>query len=315
MITKIGKLEKVNITKVWPKEDAYFTPWLAKEENIAILSEEINIDLEVQEYEKQVGPFRADILCKDTATEHFVVIENQYGKTDHTHLGQILTYASGLNALTVIWIAERFVEEHRAALDWLNSNTNETVGFFGVEIELYKIGDSEPAPMFNIVSKPNNWSKTVKRNAENASLSETKLLQQEYWQALKDSIEKEKVSFKLQKALPQHWTNIAIGRSDFKVCAIANSRDKWLCVQLVVFGPKALENFITLRDLYENETKEKISPDIEWSEKDGGKEHHVNYFITDTDPLKKEKWPEQHKQLKEWIERFVIYFRDKIKEI
>lgn len=312
---ELGKLKKVEIRKVWPKEDANFTPWLAREENIALLGEEINIDLDVQAQEERVGPFRADILCKDMATEHFVLIENQFGKTDHSHLGQIMTYASGLNALTVIWIAEKFVEEHRAALDWLNNITDESVGFFGIEIELYQIGDSAPAPMFNIVSKPNNWSKTIKRTAENAALTETKLLQQEYWQTMKDFVERQKVSFKMQKPLPQHWTNIAIGRTDFKVCAIANTRDKWLCIQLVVSGNKALENFKRLKELYEEQSKIELSTQIEWTEKEGGKEHHVNYFILNTDPFDKKDWARQHTLLKEWVEKFILFFRDKIKEL
>lgn len=315
MIPSLGKLEKVEIRQVWPKEDAHFTPWLGREENILLLGNEIGIELEVQAQEERVGPFRADILCKDMATEHFVLIENQFGKTDHSHLGQIMTYASGLNALTVIWIAEKFVDEHRAALDWLNNITDEFVGFFGIEIELYKIGDSAPAPMFNIVSKPNNWSKTIKRSAENAALTETKLLQQEYWQQMKDYVEKGKTSFRMQKPLPQHWTNIAIGRSDFKVCAIANTRDKWLCVQLVVYGVNALEHFRKLREMYENDSKLSLSPELEWLEKDGGKEHHVNYLILNTDPMDKSKWPDQHRILRDWVERFVLYFRDKVRAL
>ena len=242
MSTVLGKLEKIEIRKVWQKEDANFTPWLAKPENIALLGEELNIDLEVQGKEESVGPFRADILCKNTTEEKYVLIENQFGKTDHVHLGQIMTYASGLNALTVVWIAEKFVDEHRAALDWLNKITDDSVEFFGIEIELYKIGDSAPAPRFNIVSKPNDWSKTIKRNVENAALTETKLLQEEYWKAMKEYVEQEKVNFKMQKPLPQHWTNVAVGRTDFKICAIANTRDKWISVQLVVGGKNALEN-------------------------------------------------------------------------
>ncbi|GAI13697.1 unnamed protein product, partial [marine sediment metagenome] len=121
-------------------------------DNIEILSETIGIELEVQSQEENVGPFRADILCLDTANNHFVLIENQLEKTDHTHLGQLMTYAAGLDAVTIIWIAQKFTEEHRAALDWLNGITDDTINFFGVVIELYRIGDSVPAPKFNLVS-------------------------------------------------------------------------------------------------------------------------------------------------------------------
>ena len=313
MSISLGKLQKVEIRKIWPKEDANFTPWLATEENISLLSEELNLELEVQSQEERVGPFRADILCKEIATDHYVLIENQFGKTDHGHLGQILTYAAGLNALTVIWIAEKFVDEHRAALDWLNSITDESVSFFGLEIELYKIGDSDPAPMFNIVSKPNNWSKTIRRSSENAALTETKILQQQYWQAMKEYAESQKYSFRLQKPLPQHWTNVSIGRTDFKLCAIANTRDACLVVQLVVYGRNALQSFNKLSTAYELDSNEKLNKDLEWVEKEGGKEHHVNFIIEKTDPLDRTDWAKQHKLLCDWLEKFTVYFKEKIK--
>lgn len=315
MTATLGKIEKVEIKKVWPKEDTSFTPWLATPENMALLGKELNIDLEPLGQEERVGPYRADILCKDIATEQYVVIENQYSKSDHDHLGKSLTYASGLNATTVIWIAEKFSEEHRAVLDWLNTIANNSVEFFGVEIELIKIDNSAPAPIFNIVSKPNNWSKSIKRNAYDTSLSESKLLKQSYWQSLKEYIEKQKVSFNMQKPLPQNWTNIAIGRTDFKICAVINPRDKWICTQLVISGSDCLENFKRLKELYETDSVKKLSNKLEWAEKEGGKEHHINFVIDDTDPMNKNDWPNQHKLLKEWIEKFYNYFKEKIRNL
>ncbi|MDC3308731.1 DUF4268 domain-containing protein [Crocinitomicaceae bacterium] len=314
MTKPLGKLQKVDIKTVWKTEYNHFTPWLAKEENIAILGEELKIDLEVIEMEKSVGPFRADILCKDTGTDKYVIIENQFGKTDHTHLGQIMTYASGLDAFTVIWIAENFTEEHRAALDWLNNITDQNIEFFGIEIELFKIGESSPAPMFNMVSKPNTWSKSIKKSSSNIQLTDTKIFQEQYWQAMKDYVETQTVSFRMQKALPQHWTNISIGKSNYKLCAIANSRDKWIAVQLVVYGTDSLENFRKLRENYESDSLENLSSEIEWLEKDGGKEHHVNLIFNNHNPLKKPQMNEQHKILSEWINNFHNYFREKVKE-
>jgi len=311
---KLGKLKKVDIKTVWKTEYNDFTPWLAKEENILLLSEELKIDLEVIEMEKSVGPFRADILCKDTSTDKYIIIENQFGKTDHTHLGQIMTYASGLDAFTVIWIAENFTEEHRAALDWLNNITDENIEFFGIEIELFQIEDSSPAPMFNMVSKPNTWSKSIKKSSKNIQLTETKLIQQQYWQSMKDYTETLKLSFRMQKALPQSWTNISIGKTNYKLCAITNSRDKWIGVQLVVYGINALENFNRLRTKYEDDSKENLSEKIDWLEKDGGKEHHVNMIFSNNDPLDKELMTQQQKVLVDWIEKFHNYFRDKVKK-
>src|SRR5205823_7927290 len=124
MSTKdLGRLQKVDLREAWTSECSDFTPWLAQEANLQLLGETIGIELELESQEKGVGPFRADILCKDTATDNWVLIENQLERTDHTHLGQLITYAAGLNAVTIVWIADRFTEEHRAALDWLNEHT------------------------------------------------------------------------------------------------------------------------------------------------------------------------------------------------
>jgi len=124
-VQPLGRLSRVDLRDIWTSEASDFTPWLARPENIAVLSEALDIDLEVEAQERPVGPFRADILCKDTGTDQWVLIENQLERTDHTHLGQLLTYASGLDAVTIVWIAANFTEEHRSTLDWLNKITNE----------------------------------------------------------------------------------------------------------------------------------------------------------------------------------------------
>jgi len=129
MAISLGRLEKIGLREVWLDEAADFTPWLARPENLRLLGETIGIVLECEAQEKEVGPFRADILCKDTTTGSWVLIENQLERTNHTHLGQLLTYAAGLDAVTIVWITQRFTEEHRAALDWLNEKTEEGINF------------------------------------------------------------------------------------------------------------------------------------------------------------------------------------------
>ena len=164
-VPKLSRLERVDLRKAWVSEPAHFSMWLAREENLALLGEALGMSLVLEATEKSVGPFAADILCREPQTEQWVLIENQLEQTDHTHLGQIITYAAGLDAVTVIWVAAKFVEEHRAALDWLNEVTAEGTNFFGVEVELWRIGDSAVAPKFNIASKPNAWSKRVTKSA------------------------------------------------------------------------------------------------------------------------------------------------------
>jgi hypothetical protein len=311
---KLGRLEKLDLKSYWKKESTDFTPWLAKEENIQLLSDTIGIELEVTGQEESVGPFRADILCRDTINDHFVLIENQLEKTDHTHLGQLMTYAAGLDAVTIIWISQKFTDEHRAALDWLNRITDDTFTFFGIEIELYKIGDSPPAPMFNIVSKPNDWTKQVKKSASVQNTTETKLLQQEYFQGLKDFMEKNKSFVKMQNPLLQHWTNIAIGKSNFHLSASVNSRDKSINIWLNILGESAKENYESLYELaYDNSFKE-VNKDLIWDKMEGKKMSAVMLKVKG-DFTKREDWFNQFKWFRENLEKFSKYFKPIIASI
>lgn len=311
---KLGRLEKVELRNFWKKEDRDFTPWLAQEENIQLLSETIGIELEVQSQEEGVGPFRADILCMDTANNHFVLIENQLEKTDHTHLGQLMTYAAGLDAVSIIWIAQKFTEEHRAALDWLNRITDSTFNFFGIEIELFKIGDSAMAPMFNLVSKPNDWSKSVKKSAAAQNLTDTKLLQQEYFQALKEYMERNKSFVKMQNALPQHWTNIAIGKSNYTLSANVNSRDNSLNIWLNIQVENAKEAFDKLYELAFENSLDEISNSLEWNRMEGRKMSAVT-LKTDGDFSNKKDWERQFTWFKENLQKFTKFFKPLVREL
>lgn len=182
-IVPLGRLELVPLRTAWPSEAQNFTPWLAEDTNLAHLGEALGLQLELEAVEKQVGPFAADILAKEMGGERWVLIENQIEPTDHRHLGQLLTYAAGLDARTIIWISEGFREEHRAAIDFLNRATIEEFAFFGVEVELYRIGESALAPSFSVVAKPNNWSKRAQAGKQVAEgeLSEAQRLSRDFW--------------------------------------------------------------------------------------------------------------------------------------
>ncbi len=316
-MTALGKLKKIDLREIWGTESGHFTPWLAEPTNIELLSAAIGIDLEVEAQEKNVGPFRADILCKDTTNDSWVLIENQLERTDHTHLGQLVTYAAGLSAVTIIWIAQSFTEEHRATLDWLNEITEDRFNFFGLEIELWRIGDSPVAPKFNIVSKPNDWSKTVANAAkliETGELTETKQLQQEYWASLRTYLSNSKSKLRSQKPLPQNWTNFAIGRSHFHLAAVQNSRDKWIGVQLVISGPNKKEHYGLLeseKDLINQTANTKFK----WRELPGKKESHVELELTNADPASRVDWPRQHQWLKDTLDQFQQVFAARVKSL
>ena len=311
---KLGTIKKMDLRDVWSSEASDFTPWLAKDENIALLGEAIGLELEVESQEKNVGPFRADILARDLTSNHYVLIENQLEQTNHNHLGQIMTYAAGLDAFSIIWIAKSFTEEHRAALDWLNRITEENINFFGIEIEVIQIGDSLPAPQFKVVAKPNDWSKSVRSSASTGELTDTKLKQQQYWTEFKEYVEKNGSPFKVQKPSPQHWTNIALGRSNFYLSLTVNSQSHIICINLEIGGAHAKEHFDKLRDLYEEDSKEHISADIEWLRLDDRKSCMVKLSksFNFTDESSRD---EPYAWFVEYVKQYIHYFRPKVKSI
>jgi hypothetical protein len=138
---ELATIERVDLREIWPNEATDFTPWLA--ENLSALGEALGLDLELQSQEAAVGGYSLDIFAHD-GNGRPVVIENQLGPTDHSHLGQLLTYAAGFDANVTVWIAKEFRDEHREALDLLNHRTDGRTDFFGVEVELWRIGTLVP---------------------------------------------------------------------------------------------------------------------------------------------------------------------------
>lgn len=309
---KIGRLKKVNIRDLWQGEASEFTPWLAKEENVDLLSETIGIELEVISEEKSVGPFRADVLCKNTLDDSYVLIENQLEKTDHNHLGQIMTYAAGLEAVTIIWISREFTEEHRAAMDWLNRITNETIRFFGIEVEAYRIADSLPAPLFQVISQPNDWAKAVKDTSRKTELTPAKSLNLEYWTSMKEYFENNGAKLRSQKPLPQHWTNFAIGRSNFHMAAVSSVRDNFIRVEFLINGEEAKNRFDILKEKFEDESRVKIDKDIQWEKLEERKVSWV-YIQKSADVNDKNDWSHQFDWFLEKLEKMDSFFRPKIK--
>jgi Domain of unknown function (DUF4268) len=296
----LGRLERVDLRDIWVSEAASFTPWLARPENLAVLGEALNIDLELEAQERAVGPFRADILCKDVGTDRWVLIENQLERTDHAHLGQLLTYASGLDAVTIVWIAARFTEEHRATLDWLNKITNESFRFFGLEVELWKIGSSPAAPKFNIVSKPNEWSASVAQAAraiDDAELSPTRAVQAEYWKLLNAKLDA--VGGPVSGARteqPQSWMHYKTGRGSVNVGGATNSIKNSIRAELYISGRNPKSYFKQLENQKEAIERELGYP-LVWEELPEGIQSRIAVYLIDTDPTDKADWPRQH----EWL--------------
>lgn len=313
----LDRLEKVELRQVWKSEAGDFTPWLSEEVNLALLGNVLDLELELEAQEKNVGPFRADILCKDITTNQWVLIENQIERTDHTHLGQLLTYAAGLKAVTIVWISSNFTDEHRAALDWLNEVTADGINFFGLEIELLKIGDSKPAPLFKVVSKPNEWTHTVSqatRNIEAGNLTETKKRQLEYWTGFSKLLRESKASIHAPKPAPQHWLYYAIGRSYFNLMTFVNTKENRIGVGLVIGGENA-KTFYKLLEMEKDAIEAESGEELDWRELPGKTESHILLHNLNCDLAEQARWPEYYSWMIEHLERLKKVLANRIKNL
>jgi hypothetical protein len=320
-VPSLGELVKVPLREIWSDEAASFTPWLAKAEHLKKLGDTLGMELEPEDEEVPVGPFSADILCKDTVDGSWVVIENQIEKTDHRHLGQILTYAAGLEAKTMVWVASKFTDEHRAALDWLNEHTTDEISFFGLEIEVWRIGDSAPAPKFNIVSKPNDWSKTVRAQAgEEGEITTHKRLQFEFWSAFREYVQ---AHSKLPTRKPgfRHWMSFSIGRSGFNLAAITSiwssvnegTKSPEVRADLYLSGSLAKKHFKEL-EKRKDEIQAQIDLPLRWHDPEGAKACRIG-LRRDGDFTDRSKWPELFAWLLKYLEKLNAVFRPIVSDL
>lgn len=316
MAIPLGRLNRIDLRDIWRNEAVDFTPWLATPDNLALLGEALGIELEVEAQERSVGPFKADILCKDVLDGTWVLIENQLERTDHTHLGQLLTYAAGLHAVTIVWVSAKFTNEHRAALDWLNEITGEKFRFFGLEVELWKIGDSSAAPKFNVVCQPNEWSKSVgeaARRIESDTLTETKAQQLRFWLALHGEMAG-KSTLKPQKPYPQHWMNFAIGRTGFLLDALLNTREERIGVGLYINHNDAKHVFRQLRT-EEQQIANELGFCPDWLELPNRSACRVVFYRYDCDTRDETRWPEYRRWMIDTLARFDAVFRSRIRNL
>ena len=262
----LGEFERVPLREIWPNEPSDFTPWLA--ENIAILSDALRLELEVINREVPVGELSLDLLVRDLGSARMGIIEDQYGETDHRHFGQLLTYAGGLDASIVIWISEKVGEEHRAALEWLN-RTNTDTQFFAVEVEVLRIDDSRPAPIFQPVVFPNEWPRTTRRNAStNTSPRNEKY--RLYFQRLIDELRECHRFTNARVGLPQSWYDFPSGVSGIKYYASFRGNNR-VCASIWIDWGSREENLQIFDALMERQTEieSNFGEKLIWERKDG----------------------------------------------
>lgn len=300
-MNKLGKMIKItDLRSVWPHEANDFTKWLAQEENLALLSDAINVELELEERESSVGSFNVDLFAKEVGTDRRVIIENQLEDTNHDHLGKLITYAAGKGAEVIVWVVKRARDEHRQAIEWLNQHTDGNIGFFLLEIELWQIGDSEKAPRFNIVEKPNDWSKTMKTIE---GLSDTELLRLDFWSGFNDTMNNNNDftrRFRLRKAAPHNWYDLSIGSSEYHVALTINSQKQNIGTDLYIDDNKELfEKF----KKHQDEISRMLNSEVEWRE---ARKACRIFISANINPQKRENWAKAYL----WFLEKAIVFKE-----
>lgn len=256
--------------EAWKHEALDFTQWLAKDENLALLSEEIGVDINLIETEANVGSFNVDILAEDSNGRK-IVIENQLESTNHDHLGKIITYASGYNAEIIIWIVKDVRNEHKQAIDWLNEHTDEKINFFAIKLELWQIDGSPYAPKFQIISKPNEWAKIMK--APISSLTERKLKLLDFWTALNEYLNNKNSEINPQKPSSDHWNNISVGTSKAHISLTALAKEKKIGCEFYIPDNKELYFYLVE---HKEEIEQIFGQELYWQELKGKKASRIS---------------------------------------
>ena len=272
----IGKLKEVDIRELWKHEQYDFSEWLSKKENIENLNEILGLTLIDISKETYVGSYRCDLFAKDETTGIKVIIENQLEVSNHDHLGKIITYASGLDAKVVVWIVKEAREEHRSAIEWLNNNTNSNINFFLIEIHAYKIGESDPAPMFQVVEQPNDFIKNNKSTNRDESMNKSQSQRIEFWNQFNNVVIERGKPFNIRKATTDHWYNVAIGTSEAHIDITLVNKDSLIGVELYITDNKELFD-----KLYErkNEIEQELGFNLDWRRLDNSKASRIVYHI------------------------------------
>lgn len=277
---KFGKLKEVNVRELWRHEQYDFSEWLAKSDNIELLSNDLGLTLTDIEKEIFVGSYRCDLVAKDETTGIKVIIENQLESTNHDHLGKIITYASGLGAEVIVWIVKEAREEHRSAIEWLNSNTTKNISFFLIEIHAYQIGDSLPAPKFVIVEKPNDFSKIVKSSSGNTEFSKAQSERLAFWTRFNEVVSMKNKPFNIRKPSTDHWYDVAIGTSDAHISITLVNKLNSIGIELYINDNKEL--FDKLYKVSE-EIHGELGFKMDWQRLDNKKASRIIYYLNGLD--------------------------------
>ena len=294
----LGILSALKVREVWPDEAKDFTPWLAGKADL--LSEALGMDLVHRETEAGVGRYSADLVFHEESTQKIVVVENMLAPTDHDHLGKLITYAAGLEAGYAVLVSTEFREEHRSALNWLNSISGEDFGFFGVVIEAWRIGESPPAPRLRVEVKPDGWRRIVKAVTGESS---TQVVARRFWAEFLPILREEHPAWGRRTPNTSAMLFFPSGRSGLRYAA-AFCRPDGRTYRLRAEAYIDTGDVETTKGLFDKLSLQKariedsVGTSLEWDRIDGRRGSRISLYFPETIRIsEEERWPEA----REWL--------------
>ncbi len=273
-MNQLGKIKVIkDLRSIWKNEALDFTNWLAQEENLTELGEELGLDISLIKTEADVGSFSVDILAEEPQTADKIIIENQLERTNHDHLGKIITYASGYDAKYIIWIVKDIRDEHSQAITWLNEHTDENINFFLIKIELWQIGNSAIAPKFQIIVRPNEWGKAVKSSTgRETEATRSQNFSYNLWSEFRDYAFNHNSKYSLRSPLKQHWYNVSVGSSEAHIALKTATRENEIYCQFYIHKDHALFRFL---EEHKEEIQNKLGMELHWDIQENRKASYI----------------------------------------
>ena len=289
-MVKVASLDEVPLRSVWGDEARDFTPWLADHPNL--LGKELQMDLELEGKEVPVGTFSADLVFRETNTGQRIVVENLLEKTDHDHLGKLITYAAALEAHWAVLVAKQFRPEHRSALTWLNSISGEGSGFFGIEVQAVRIADSPTAVRLDMVVKPDDFSRRARAGAE--TVSETKGRYIEWWAEFLPKFHEAHPGWSnAQKPSNANWMNFPSGKSGVRYglnfAYPTGATNYSLSAHVYMDDGKSIYPAL---ESQRSEIEAACNLPLRWDPSENTQSSRIEACLDPADPTDRDRWPE-----------------------
>ncbi|MBA7569240.1 hypothetical protein ES708_10978 [subsurface metagenome] len=308
---QIGKITKVPLRELWQTEDKEFSKWL--EENIEYLNDILNIDITVESREERVGPFRVDLFGEDN-NGNKVIIENQLEKTDHDHLGKVLTYLVNLEAGTAIWITKDPRDEHSKVIEWLNETTPDNISFYLIRIEAIKIENQEiAAPLFTIIQGPSFEAKQI--GAEKKDFAVRHRVRRDFWTQLINEMNKNHDYCRNINPSNDSWIGIAMGISGVSLNLVISK--KYARSEIYINRGSQEENKMIFDFFYNDKVniEHAFGDELVWERMEDKVTSRIKDQLDGVNYFEESNWPQINNHLIGSTEKMMSGFKSSIKKL